>query len=84
MEKIRWTQEIATGLREIDGQHKKFLKLCDDIVQLAAGSQSSVKIGEAMARLEKFAEEIKERIADWFVLHIKKNDTRMATYVIKK
>jgi len=33
---------------------------------------------------EKFASEIKENAADWFILHIKKNDIKMASYIIRK
>jgi hemerythrin-like metal-binding protein len=33
---------------------------------------------------EKFAVELKEKVGDWFILHIKKNDIKLATYVLKK
>jgi hemerythrin len=33
---------------------------------------------------EKFADELKEKVGDWFILHIRKNDIKLATYILKK
>jgi hemerythrin-like metal-binding protein len=134
MDKIEWTEELATGIPEIDKQHKVFLKICSDLVNCADDCNDSRKILENILKLEKFAvvhfategkimndtlytdksghyrlhehfleelravrnraragetgsdfaEEIKENIADWFILHVRKNDIKMASFVIKK
>lgn len=134
MEKIEWTREIATGIKEIDGQHKRFIHICAGLVNCADRCFESLKIIDNIKKLEKiadehfstegrimaesyypdkkghfklhghfleelkkiksraeagetgpeFAAEIKERLADWFILHIRKNDIKMASYILKK
>jgi hemerythrin len=42
------------------------------------------KRASAGAAGEKFAVEIRERLTDWFVLHIQKNDIQMASYILQK
>jgi hemerythrin-like metal-binding protein len=134
MEKIEWTSDIATGIKEIDEQHKVFIKLCAALVGCADGCLESTKIIGNVKKLEKIAEEhfstegrlmarsyytdkkghyrlhahfldelrkvksraeagetghefaaeIKERLADWFIIHIKKNDMKMAGYLKSK
>ena len=32
---------------------------------------------------EKFAAELKEKVGDWFILHIQKNDLKLAPYIKK-
>jgi hemerythrin-like metal-binding protein len=134
MGKIEWTKEIATGIKEIDEQHKKFISACANIAAGAEKSAEPVRISAAIKKLEgialehfstegslmagsfypdkkghyklhgffleelkkvksraeagetgpEFAVEIKDRLADWFILHIKKNDIKMASYIISK
>jgi hemerythrin len=134
MDKIEWTKDIATGIKEIDEQHKVFIHLCGNLVYCADRCMESLKIIASIKKLEKtaeehfstegrlmaetyytdkkghlklhahfldelrtiksraeagetgteFAGEIKERLADWFILHIKKNDMKMASYILKK
>lgn len=33
---------------------------------------------------KEFAHEVREKLTEWFVLHIKKNDMEMASYILKK
>ena len=134
MEKIEWTKEIATGIREIDEQHKVFIKDCAAIVSCADKCFESAKIIASIKKLERFAKEhfstegkimedshyadkaghfrlhvhfmeelkkvksraeagetghefaleIKERLADWFIIHIRKNDMKIASYIVQK
>ena len=133
MEKIEWTKEIATGIKEIDEQHKEFIRDCALIVNCADRCDESKKIIANIKKLEKMAEthfstegrimeeshyadkaghfklhahfldelkkvksraeagetghefalEIKERLADWFILHIRRNDMKIASYIVK-
>jgi hemerythrin len=134
VEKIEWTKEIATGIKEIDDQHKVFIHICSELVNCADRCFESLKIIATIKKLEKIAEEhfstegrlmaasyytdkkghyrlhghfleelkkvrnraeagetgpefaaeIKERLADWFIIHIRKNDMKMASYLVKK
>lgn len=134
MEKIEWSKEIATGIKEIDEQHKVFIHMCAALVNCADSCFESLKIIATIKKLEKvaeehfstegkimaesyytdkkghyklhghfleelkkirsraeagetgheFAAEIKARLADWFILHIRKNDMKMASYIVKK
>ncbi len=134
MEKIEWTREIATGIEEIDKQHKLFIKTCSDITLCADRCFESNRVTADIRKLEKiaaahfsteekimeeshyadkaghyrlhmhfmdelkqvrsraeagetgreFALEIKERLADWFIMHIKMNDMKLVSYIVKK
>jgi len=131
VEKIEWTHEIATGIPEIDREHREFIHACAGIVNCADRCLESKKVIMSMRKLEsiaeahfstegrmmaqsmytdkkghyrlhghfleelkalksraeagetghEFAAEIKERLADWFILHIKKTDMKMAQFL---
>ena len=134
MEKIEWTKEIATGIKEIDDQHRVFIHMCSELINCADRCFESIRIIANIKKLEKIAEEhfstegrlmaesmyadkkghfrlhghfleelkkirgraeagetgpefaaeIKEHLLDWFIIHIKKNDMKLASYIIKK
>lgn len=134
MEKIEWTNELKLGIDVLDGQHKKFIKMCAEIEDCAKSPKKCEKAVATMEKLkklaiehfitesglynktmypdkaghdrlhahfleellglekrsqrgeagEKFAVEIREKLTDWFVLHIEKNDIQMASYILKK
>ena len=134
VEKIEWTKELATGIEDIDSQHKVFIRDCAEIATCADKCLESLKVIAKIKKLERdadahfstegrimaasmypdkqghyklhahfldelrkikaraesgetgheFAADIKERLADWFILHIKKNDIKMASYIVNK
>ena len=131
MVKAKYANFMATGLKEIDDQHQRFLSLCAAIIDAAAKNETKEIEKEKIEALEKYAyvhfkteqafmfkykypdydghnrlhshfmdelktirsralhgetgrlfsSEIKEKIYDWFVLHIEKNDLKMIAFI---
>ncbi len=131
MRKNAWTDELRTGIKSIDDQHREFLTAISGVIE-AIGSNgerngilrslkdihaavnrhfkteekfmegSSYPDAAGHIRLHnefqkeflrlasrvyngetglKFSKEFRERVADWCVLHIKKNDFKLASYL---
>jgi hemerythrin len=62
---------------DIDGHkvlHGEFMEEFEDILYKAGSGETG----------PKFAQELKENVADWFILHIQKNDLKMAPYIVEK
>jgi hemerythrin-like metal-binding protein len=54
--------------------HGEFMEEFEDMASRAMSGENG----------GKFAAELKENVGDWFILHIKKNDIKLASYIIKK
>jgi hemerythrin len=55
MSKIQYTPALATGIKEIDDQHKRFISLCAAIVESAEKSESKEIEKEKIDALDKYA-----------------------------
>lgn len=50
----RWSEDMATGHEDVDGQHKELLRRVDDLLKGAKARKGSEEIGKLMWFLKKY------------------------------
>lgn len=53
---IQWTDDLATGVAEIDDQHKELFKRIDRLFQACNQAQGRLEIGKTIAFLEEYVD----------------------------
>lgn len=53
---IQWTDDLATGVAEIDDQHKELFKRIDRLFQACNQAQGRHEIGKTIAFLEEYVD----------------------------
>ena len=53
---IKWKDEYSVGVKEIDDQHKYFIKLLNDLFCAVSGNKSQPELKDLFERLAEYAE----------------------------
>ena len=57
MEKIVWNEILSVGVRELDEDHKKLIKLINSLIEMEANSLSLEVISDTLNEMTRYAQE---------------------------